>query len=495
MLTKINSCSLYGISGVKCTVEIDTSKGIPTINLVGQMNKAAKEIRQKAITAIKNSGFKYKPGKLNINILPANIPKVGTSLDLPICVGILSNLGYIKTFIGDHIYIIGELSLTGDVVGISGILPMLQVAKESGCKIAFIPYSNLSESLFIEGITVIGINSLYDLVERLNHKNYSRTEFSFFTHKSNDDYPLFENIFSLDTTIRAALIAASGFHNMILSGPNGIGKTLICTAMQGILPSPDFSELSEINSIHSASDLLRNQSIVDRRPFRAPPVNISSSFMLGSDFRLKPGEITLAHNGILFLDEINHFKSDILNSLRVPLEKGFVSYHRDSTSVKFPCKFLLLGTMNACPCGNYPDIDKCTCSYKEILNYRKRFSTPFLDRIDLFINLSKPVKKFSSSYKTEDMKKIVNKVKSIQFERNGNIFNSRLSLNKIEFYSYLSGIDKNYLMDTLSKLNISFRGYARVLKISRTIADLDFSEIVKRKHIDEALIIERGRQC
>lgn len=493
MLCKINSVSLFGISGIACNVEVDTSNGIPNIKIIGQISNTCKEISSRAIIAIKNSGFKYIPKKITVNISPVEIPKLGSSLDLAICIGIINNLGYISTFIGNHIFMIGEVGLDGGIHKVNGIVPMLLSAKKSGSKICFIPYENKYESNIIKDLTIICVKSLREVVNILNNKAFDSNNICDIRPCIDEDIINFNQIYSQSLASRVCLISAAGNHHLLMSGPKGIGKTMLANAMIGILPDLTNSELLEVNTIYSAYGMNIGSDIINGRPFRAPNSTITKSMLLGNFNRQIVGEITLAHKGILFIDEFNLLSSEAINCLRLPLENKLINTTYLKRSISYPADFLFIAAMNSCPCGEFPDLNKCKCSFNAIKKYREKINNPILDRIDLVINMNKVAERNKSDYDSVKMKNIVTKIRDIQLSRNEGKLNSELTLFQIQKYSK---IDKHLIKKVhilFEDLHLSFRGYKRVLNIARTIADIDGSEVVKDSHIEESIFLERGR--
>lgn len=493
MLCKILSATSMGIDCQFCTVEVDCSRGLPTFNMVGFLSSESKEAKSRVKIAIKNSGFNFDNKKITVNVAPASIKKNGSSLDLPICCALLYNMGHIKRYISSQIFIVGEICLDGSINRVNGIINMLLTARKNGCTICFIPNSNLIEASLVEGITIIGIRSLQEIVSKINSKDYE-------TNCPNKTYEVQENnstsfssINSQDHAIRIALIACCGKHNIIFSGSYGIGKSLLAKAMLYALPPMNSEEILEVNSIYSSMGLNNNKLIL-KRPVRSPHHSITTSSLIGGGKNPVCGEITLAHKGILFLDELGLYKKSVLDNLRQPIENKKVTIIRNNQSLTFPADTMIIGTMNSCPCGEFPNLEKCRCSKVEIKNYQKKISSALLDRIDLMVCLEKPSKNNKSTYSDEDILKTIRQCWQIQFKRNNNKLNSELSLNEILNIGNFSKSSIENINNVFSNLKLSLRGYARVLKISRTIADIDNSKSVEISHANEALLIERVRQ-
>lgn len=499
MFCKITSASILGIEGQICNVEVDSSNGIPFFNMVGLLSSESKEAKDRVRIAIKNSGFGFDNKKITVNISPADIKKTGTAFDLPICIGLLYNMGTITRYIGNDIFIAGEISLNGAVIPLKGIISMIEAAKKHGCKYCFVPSKNYKEARLVDDMHIIGVSSLRELVEKINHKiltDFHDESYTTLAKVAPYSNTLFEEIKSQKLGVRAALIAACGNHNLMLTGENGIGKTMIAKALLGILPPLEKNEMLECTKLHSVQGLLFEDNIINCRPFRAPHQGITSTALIGGGVYPQPGEISLAHNGILYLDEFSLFRNNVLDSLRSPLENKFVIISRRSGTFIFPAKVLIIASMNCCACGAYPDLQKCTCSKADLKRYRSKISNPILDRFDLFCMLKRPKinSKLDISDTTANMKKIVIETRKLQINRNPDgLLNSELtSKNILDVCKINSNIYNNFL-DIIDTLKISMRGYTRIFKVARTIADIDKSNLVKKIHLDEALIYERAR--
>lgn len=493
MFCKLISATLNGLEAIICNVEIDCGKGIPTFNMVGMLSSENKEAKSRVKIAIKNSGFTFENKKITVNISPANLKKNGTALDLPICIGLLSNMGHIKRFISNKNFFVGEIGLNGSINKINGILPMLSAAKKYGCEVCFIPKENLYEASLIKDIKIIGVSSLNEIVKKINSNDLTATIPEKFFYKKENMTNKFSEILSQDKAIRSAIIACAGKHNIIFSGSYGIGKTLISKAMLSALPEMTSDEIIEVNEIYSSIGK-NTKELIFSRPIRSPHYTISSSSLLGGGKIPVCGEITLAHKGILFLDEIGQFKKSTLNQLRQPLEDKKIVIVRNNSSVTFPADFMLIGTMNSCPCGEYPNKNKCICTENEIKQYHNKISSPILDRIDLLIHMDSPNENKKTQYNDNDIKKIIVDSWKVQKIRNFGKLNSQLTLKEILDIGLFKTDSINSINNIFNALSLSMRGYARVLKIARTIADMDNSKFVHTTHINEAIFNERVRQ-
>lgn len=498
MLSIIKSISLNGLDGYLINVQVDVSGGLPAWNIVGLPDISIKEAKERVKTAIKNSGYELLSRKIVINLAPANIRKEGSFLDLPIAIGILKSIGEIAKENLNETAFIGELSLDGKLNGINGILPICIEAKKMGIKKLIIPKANIKEASVVEEIQILGAESLNDVINHLNtNNNLISIENQWKKIKSNKTKYIedFSDVKGQENVKRGLEIAAAGGHNCLLIGSPGSGKTMLASRIPSILPDLEFAESLEITKIHSISgELSEDSPIIVNRPFRAPHHTISVSALIGGGKIPKPGEISLAHYGVLFLDELPEFGKNTLEVLRGPLEDKKVVISRVNATIMYPCKFMLIASMNPCPCGYYGStIKKCVCNSQQISKYMNRISGPLLDRIDLHIEVQ-PVKyekiENDNPESSNDIRIRVNHARNIQKNRykKENIFcNSELSPNQIKIYCDIDKECKELLKKAFNKLGLSARAYGRILKVSRTIADLDSSEKIQKKHIAEAI--------
>lgn len=498
MFSKVNTCTLQGLNGYIVEVETDISRGMPSFNIVGLPGTSIKESKERVRTAIKNSGYEFPLSRITINLAPANLRKEGSQIDLSIAVGILISVGIIKQNDYSNTAFVGELSLDGNINRIEGALPIVISLREMKIKTAIIPFDNKDECGVIDGIDIIPVNNLKELVEHLNGLEVIAP------YKNNpsilnrdDDFDLdFSDIKGQDTLKRALEVAAAGSHNLLMIGPPGSGKTMSARRLPTILPKMTFEESIEVTKIYSVAGLLNTNSLINKRQFRSPHHTATKVSLIGGGRIPKPGEVSLAHYGVLFLDELPEFQRSVLEVLRQPMEDGYVTISRANCVLSYPSKFMLVASMNPCPCGYYGDpYHECTCSQNSIEKYLGRISNPLLDRIDIHIEVM-PVKYEDLSgcnikdETSDTIRNRVNLARDIQIERYKDekfFSNSELNPKGIKKYCKL---DKNaglLIEQAFKKFKFSARTYNKIFKISRTIADLEGSEIIKDYHVAEAI--------
>ncbi len=497
MLAKVNSCAVVGLEGVLIEVEVDISRGLPSMTIVGLPDTAVQESRERVRAAIKNTGLPFPSERLTVNLAPADIRKAGPAYDLPIAIGLLLASEQIYGDVNQSV-VMGELSLDGGVRHVSGILPMAYLAKQSGFTNLFVPSEDAAEAALIKDVTVYPIGSLLDLVDHLSgHKRLLPYESNF---SLDGDMPPFASDLSeikgQEHVKRAIEVAASGRHNMLMVGPPGSGKTLIARSMPAILPRLTIDEALDITRIYSVADQLpSHEPLIRYRPFRAPHHTVSYAGLVGGGRFPKPGEISLAHRGVLFLDELPEFGSRILETLRQPLEDKIISISRSAGSLTYPANFMLIASMNPCPCGFYGDKSKeCICSMTTVSKYQKRISGPFLDRIDIHVEVPRvPFEKLSSSRLGEPSEKVRARVEAavtIQRERfAGTDLQTNADMGPAEIRQFCS-VDEtsaNLLKAAMRQMQLTARAYHRILKLSRTIADLAGARDIQASHVAESI--------
>ncbi|WP_457635142.1 YifB family Mg chelatase-like AAA ATPase [Persephonella sp.] len=496
MLCTVKSGGVLGIDGYKVDVEVNISQGLPQFITVGLPDTAVKESKERVKSAVVNSGFSFPLRKITVNLAPADIPKQGTLYDLPIAVGILGSAGLFNEEKLKEFAFVGELALDGSLRRIKGALPIAYGLKNFGVKNLIIPEENSSEASLVKEINVYGFSTLREIINFLNGDLVKKPISQKIDLFSSDytKYPDFSEIKGQYTTKRCLEIAAAGFHNVLMVGSPGSGKSMMAKALPSILPPMSFEEALQTTKIHSVAGIL-DDFIVRSRPYRNPHHTISDVALIGGGSFPKPGEVSLAHNGVLFLDEFPEFKRSSLEVLRQPMEDREVVISRATGRYRFPAKFQLIAAANPCPCGYKNDPSKeCRCSNAEIKRYRNKLSGPIIDRIDLVSYVSsvspEDLSKMSSGEKSEHIRERVIKAVEIQKKRFKEIpitFNSEMTPSMIERFVKLENSAENALNTAAKKYSISARGYHRILKVSRTIADLEGSDIVKLKHIIEAV--------
>ena len=495
MICSVKTLGVTGIQGAGVVAECYISNGLPGFDIVGLPDAAVKEARERVRAAAKNSGMTFPTSRITVNLAPANLKKAGTHYDLPILLSIMSAAGSVRRPKSTSAFL-GEVSLDGQLRPVSGVLPMALAAKREGIQALFVPAENAAEATLARGPAVYPIRTVRELVAGLNGETMLKEEPLWMPEANPIPEPDFKDVLGQENVKRALEVAAAGSHNVLLIGPPGSGKSMLSKRLPSILPDMAWEESLEVSQIYSVMGMLTaKQPLLTRRPFRSPHHTISNAGLAGGGSNPKPGEISMAHKGVLFLDELPEFRKDTLDMMRQPLEDGLVTISRVSGAVTYPAEFMLVCAMNPCKCGWYGDPSgRCTCSEHAVENYRSRISGPLLDRIDIVVEVPavhfEELRARAEAEPSCEIKKRVNAARKTQHNRfgnDGNMCNARMGPDQMRQFCQLDESCAVLMKQAFEALGLTARSYDRILKVARTIADLDGSENIRPQHIAEAI--------
>lgn len=495
MICSVHSMCTNGIEGSCIQVECYITNGLPAFDIVGLPDAAVKEARERVRAAAKTSGMRFPTGRITVNLAPANIRKSGTHFDLPILLGILAAYKIIK-YPDPHAAFIGELSLDGQIRPVNGVLPMAIAAKDAGLDTLYVPAENAAEATLARGPAIIPVRNVKELIDAINDEKELEEEPIWVPNRKEVHYPDFKDVLGQESAKRALEIAAAGGHNVLLIGPPGSGKSMLSKRLPSILPDMTWKESLEVTQIYSVMGMLsKDAPLVIQRPFRSPHHTVSNAGLTGGGTNPKPGEISLAHKGVLFLDELPEFRKDTLDLMRQPIEDRRVSIARVSGSVTYPSDFMLVCAMNPCKCGWYGDISgRCTCSEQSVLNYRNRISGPLMDRIDIIVEVPsvdfENLRRREEAEPSADIRQRVNAARDIQNRRFGEQSgrcNGSMDATDLRYYCVIDDEGAELMKQAFDTFGLTARSYDRILKVARTIADLEDSRHITADHLAEAI--------